>query len=169
MHPADEADPLLQALNDLVALASGDDLDAVDALRTRLREQRLRILVAGEAKRGKSTLVNALLGREILPAGVTPLTALATTVRYGTAEHVTAAFPEGRVDEFPVSALRDLVTERGNPGNTRNLSAVTVSVSAPFWPGASSWLTLQARARFTVTTPRRPRPRCGRWMWRCSC
>ena len=30
------------------------------------------VLVAGEAKRGKSTLVNALLGREILPVGVTP-------------------------------------------------------------------------------------------------
>ena len=135
MHPADEFDPLLLALEDLAALAGDDDVDAVDALRIRLREQRLRILVAGEAKRGKSTLVNALLGREILPAGVTPLTALATTVRYGTAERVTAAFPDGRVDEFPLSALGDLVTERGNPGNTRNLSSVTVSVSAPLLAG----------------------------------
>ena len=31
------------------------------ALRDRLRAARLRVLVVGEAKRGKSTLVNALL------------------------------------------------------------------------------------------------------------
>jgi ribosome biogenesis GTPase A len=43
------------------------------ALRDRLRERRLRVLVAGEAKRGKSKLVNALLGRPVLPSKVTPL------------------------------------------------------------------------------------------------
>jgi ribosome biogenesis GTPase A len=43
----------------------------------------LRVLVAGEARRGKSTLVNALLGRPVLPVAVTPLTALPTTVRHG--------------------------------------------------------------------------------------
>jgi GTPase Era involved in 16S rRNA processing len=53
------------------------------------------VLVAGEAKRGKSTLVNALIGRAVLPAGVTPLTALATTVTYGADEQVTAVFPAG--------------------------------------------------------------------------
>lgn len=93
------------------------------------------LLVAGEAKRGKSTLVNALLGRAVLPAGVTPLTALATTVRYGTDEQVTVAFHGGRVEEFPVSALGDLVTERGNPGNVKGFSSVTVSVPAPLLAG----------------------------------
>lgn len=138
MHPPDQSDhvdPLLLALNDLAALAGGDDVDAVDALRVRVSDQRLRVLVAGEAKRGKSTLVNALLGRAVLPAGVTPLTALATTVRYGTDEHVTVAFPGGRVEEFPVSALGDLVTERGNSGNVKGFSSVTVSVPAPLLAG----------------------------------
>lgn len=130
MRPSDQADPLVLALDDLAALAC-DDAGAVDALRVRLREQRLRVLVAGEAKRGKSTLVNALLGREVLPAGVTPLTALATTVGYGTDERVTAVFAGGRIDEFPLSALGDLVTERGNPGNAKHVSSVTVKVGAP--------------------------------------
>jgi hypothetical protein len=102
-----------------------------DELRARLRERRLRVLVAGEAKRGKSTLVNALLGQAVLPAGVTPLTAVATTVRYGPAPEVRADFADGRAERFPLSALEDLVTERRNPGNRRHVGSVTVVVDAP--------------------------------------
>jgi len=123
--------PLVAALDELSGLAGDDDRAALDALRGRLAGQRLRVLVAGEAKRGKSTLVNALLGRAVLPVGVTPLTALATTVRYGRDEGVSTVFRDGRVESFPLSALGDLVTERGNPGNRRNLASVTVVADAP--------------------------------------
>jgi GTP-binding protein EngB required for normal cell division len=126
-----ESSPLLGALDELSGLAGDDDRAALDALRGRLAGQRLRVLVAGEAKRGKSTLVNALLGRALLPVGVTPLTALATTVRYGRDEGVSAVFRDGRAESFPLSALGDLVTERGNPGNRRNLASVTVVADAP--------------------------------------
>jgi GTP-binding protein EngB required for normal cell division len=126
-----DSDRILGALDALSGLASGDDRAALSALRGRLAEQRLRVLVAGEAKRGKSTLVNALLGRALLPVGVTPLTALATTVRYGKDEGVSVVFGDGRGESFPLSALDDLVTERGNPGNRRNLASVTVVAEAP--------------------------------------
>lgn len=126
-----ETDPLLAALAGLPALADDDDRVALEGLRGRLDMQRLRVLVAGEAKRGKSTLINALLGRPVLPVGVTPLTALATAVRYGEDEGATAVFRDGREEYFPLSALDDLVTERGNPGNRRNLASVTVVTDAP--------------------------------------
>ena len=63
--------------------------------------------------------------------GVTPLTALATTVRYGRDEGVSAVFRDGHAESFPLSALGDLVTERGNAGNRRNLASVTVVADAP--------------------------------------
>jgi ribosome biogenesis GTPase A len=91
----------------------------------------LRVLVTGEAKRGKSTLVNALLGRPLLPTGVLPLTASATTVRHGRDDTVMATFADGRAEEYPVSALDDLVTEHGNPGNRLRLQTVTVAADAP--------------------------------------
>ena len=125
------SEPVLAALEQLAALGTVDDQAALGELGTRLRERRLRVLVAGEAKRGKSTLVNALLGQAVLPAGVTPLTALATTVRYGTEADVRVVFADGHAEHFPLSALEDLVTERGNPGNRRNLGSVTVRVDAP--------------------------------------
>ena len=127
----DDPGPLLAALAELAALGTAGDQQALAGLRDRLRAARLRVLVAGEAKRGKSTLVNALLGRPVLPAGVTPLTSLPTTVRYGRDEEVRAVFADGRAERFPLSALGDLVTERHNPGNRRNLSSVTVLVDVP--------------------------------------
>jgi len=126
-----ETDPLAAALDELSGLADGGDRAALAGLRGRLEERLLRVLVAGEAKRGKSTLINALLGRPVLPVGVTPLTALATTVRHGQDEGATAVFRDGRERAFPLSALDDLVTERGNPGNRRNLASVTVVTDAP--------------------------------------
>ncbi len=128
--PADP-DPLLLALDELAALAAADDQARLADGRARLAAQRLRVLVAGEAKRGKSTLVNALLGRPLLPTGVTPLTALATTVRHGTGEHVLARYRDGRQERGALADLGDLVTERGNPGNRRALASVTVVVDAP--------------------------------------
>jgi small GTP-binding protein len=118
------------ALESLAALADDADLDALAALRDRLESARLRVLVAGEAKRGKSTLVNALLGREILPVGVTPLTAVATTVVQGDGEDIDVAFGDGRTERLPLAALADYGTERGNPGNCRNVSAITVRADA---------------------------------------
>jgi small GTP-binding protein len=118
------------ALESLAALADDADLDALAALRDRLESARLRVLVAGEAKRGKSTLVNALLGREILPVGVTPLTAVTTTVVQGDGEDIDVAFGDGRTERFPLAALADYGTERGNPGNCRNVSAITVRAEA---------------------------------------
>jgi len=128
VRETDGSEPLLAALDELATLEDGA---ALDELRARLRERRLRVLVAGEAKRGKSTVVNSLLGQAVRPAGVTPLTAVATTVRYGPAPDVRPVFADGRAERFPLSALEDLVTERRNPGNRRHVGSVTVVVDAP--------------------------------------
>jgi len=121
------------ALDSLARLADGTDLGDLAALRDRLESARLRVLVAGEAKRGKSTLVNALLGREAMPAGVVPLTAVAATVTHAAPgeEGVEVTFTDGRRERFPLTALADFVTERGNHRNHRRIGSVTVGIDAP--------------------------------------
>ncbi|MGH3299867.1 MAG: dynamin family protein [Trebonia sp.] len=126
-----EGSALERALDDLAALGTDQDREQIAALRDRLDAARLRVLVVGEAKRGKSTLINALLGRAVLPVGVTPLTAVATTVRYGDDAHAQVRFTDGHEEKQSLSALPDLVTERGNPGNQRQIAAVTVYLDAP--------------------------------------
>jgi Dynamin family len=119
------------ALDDLAALGTEADREQIESLRERLAAARLRVLVAGEAKRGKSTLINALLDREVLPVGVTPLTSVATVVRYGDDPRVQVRYADGHEEKHPLTALSDLVTERGNPGNRRHVADVTVYLDAP--------------------------------------
>jgi Dynamin family len=126
---------LAGALSELAVLGTGRDREQIAALRDRLDAARLRVLVVGEAKRGKSTLINALLGRAVLPAGVTPLTAVATTVRYGDDPRAEVRFEDGHEEKQPLTALPDLVTERGNPGNRRRIAGVTVYLDAPVLAG----------------------------------
>jgi GTPase Era involved in 16S rRNA processing len=131
----DGEDALASALNELAALAAERDREQLAAVLDRLDAARLRVPVAGEAKRGKSTLINALLGREVLPSGVTPLTAVTTTVRYGDDERAEVRFLDGHDEKHPLDALADLVTERGNPGNRRAIADVTVYLAAPVLAG----------------------------------
>lgn len=124
-----ERQAVLVEVGELAGPACSADCEVVDGLREQLAADRIRVLVAGEAKRGKSTIVNALLGRAVLPTGVTPVTAVATVVRYGTPERLTASYADGRSREHGLDVLPTLVTERGNPGNRLGLSSVTVHLA----------------------------------------
>ena len=105
---------LATALNSLAALGTERDREQLLALLDRLDAARLRVLVVGEAKRGKSTLINALLGRDVLPSGVTPLTAVVTTVRYGDEVAYRGGFPgraRGKAPADSAGGLRDRSAE----------------------------------------------------------
>lgn len=124
-------DALAAALSAVSGLGTRRDREQLAAVRDRMSAQRLRVLIAGEAKRGKSTLVNALLEQTVLPAGVTPLTAVATTVRYAYEPRTEVTFADGHEERHSLVALDDLVTERGNPGNRRGIDRVIAYVDAP--------------------------------------
>ncbi len=57
--------------------------ETADRVTQRLSSDRFRVIILGEFKRGKSTFINALLGREILPAFATPCTAIINEVKWG--------------------------------------------------------------------------------------
>ena len=59
-----------------------------------------RLLILGDMKRGKSTLLNALIGENLLPSDVNPCTALLTVLRYGPEKKVTVYFKEGKRPEI---------------------------------------------------------------------
>lgn len=122
---------LSDALRRLDDLAPDERRPAIDAWRERLAARRLRVLVAGEAKRGKSTVVNALLGIDVLPTGVVPVTALPTTLVAGDMSGVDVTYLDGHTERWDLESLADAVTEQRNPGNRRRIADVVVHVDAP--------------------------------------
>lgn len=120
------------ALDRLVELATPGRAAAAANLRRRFSAPRLRVLVAGEAKRGKSTLVNRLLGADLLPTGAVPVTAVVTTVlpAVSGSAALEVDFLDGRTEERGVQDLPDLVTEARNPGNRAAVREVRARVPA---------------------------------------
>lgn len=64
----------------------------------------LQVAVAGRIKSGKSTLVNALIGRRVAPTDVGECTRLVTRFQYGTVDRVEIVFDDGRKQVLPFSA-----------------------------------------------------------------
>jgi len=79
---------LIQELETLATLAQKSGIPSlhdrlVNDRLPRLREERLVLVVLGEFNHGKTTFVNALLGGNVLPTGITPTTAMIHEVRFG--------------------------------------------------------------------------------------
>jgi signal recognition particle receptor subunit beta len=73
----------------------GDLVERLEAAQRALGEHELAVVVAGEYKQGKSTLVNAVVQTEVCPVDDDVVTAVPTIVRYGpTAEAVVHLAPD---------------------------------------------------------------------------
>src|SRR5687767_13459269 len=70
-------------------------------VRRRLDEP-LRVAIAGRLKAGKSTLVNALIGRRVAPTAVGECTRVVTRFRYGTADRVDVVGRDGSRASLPL-------------------------------------------------------------------
>lgn len=105
-----KAEQTAEAWDHLAGLLAAEP--GLDNLRQRLterahklRDNRFTILVVGEFKRGKSTVLNAMLGQRVLPQKVTPCTAIVTLIRYGEPPSIEVIFDDGKTatltpDEF---------------------------------------------------------------------
>jgi len=101
------------------------------ALLTRLAEDRFTVVVAGRFSRGKSSLMNAVLGMDRLPTGIVPLTSVITYVRYGTSEKVLLNYEGTRLrGEATLQELPEYVTEKGNPGNIKKIHSAEIQLQA---------------------------------------
>lgn len=77
-------------------------LEKLRAAKARTSDAQLKILFAGRFKTGKSTLLNAMLGTELLPDEVTPCTAVITEIEYGESPSAVLYFKEGiNIDDLP--------------------------------------------------------------------
>lgn len=109
---------ILGELRALAALAGEVGMESLrtDLLETRipkLEDERFHLVVLGEFNHGKSTFVNALLGAEVLPTGITPTTAAINHVVWAERPCARAVLADGRAVEVPLERLADWVTVAG--------------------------------------------------------
>jgi GTPase SAR1 family protein len=97
--------------------------EVLDRLGDRVRADNFKVLVLGEFKRGKSTLINALLGAEILPAYAKPCTAIINEIKWGdTPKAILHYAPTADAvvqppQEIPIDRLEEYVTiQAGDSG-----------------------------------------------------
>lgn len=84
--------------------------------------------VFGRFKAGKSSLLNLLAKRSVLPVGVTPVTAVITRLRYGPRERAIIQYYGGRLETVPLESVESFVSEAQNPKNTKKVASVTVEL-----------------------------------------
>lgn len=108
--------------------------DAEDRLRhlsEKLVNNRFHLAVLGQMKRGKSSVVNALLGTDILPTGILPLTSLITHVRFGSSPAARIIYRSGNAEDIEPRRLGEYITEAGNPGNRKQVASAQL-----LWPSS---------------------------------
>jgi GTP-binding protein EngB required for normal cell division len=136
-HGCGEGAMHLHALRD--CLADAGTLAGIPPAELRALQARAEstvfnlVVVVGEFKRGKSSVLNALIGATVLPVGVVPLTAIATVLEYGEALRVQVVFRDGEERQVAPETLWDYVTEKGNPANEKGVAEARIA-----WP--SPWL-----------------------------
>lgn len=101
-------------------------------IRDNLQQERFRLVVLGQFKRGKSTFINALLGEEILPTDVIPVTAVVTEIQHGTEAGAQVFFHEGVPKQVAIAELDQYVSESENPKNIKKVDKVDVRYPAAF-------------------------------------
>ena len=96
------------------------------SLAQRTAEGRFYIACIGQFKRGKSTLMNALLADRVLPTGVLPITTVPTIVRHGPSRSARVRFQGGAWVDVPPEDLTQYVSEDQNPENKKKVAGVEV-------------------------------------------
>jgi len=134
-HPT--VDEVLQQMTKVIDLLHRENRTGVAEALAQQRDARPDhvpvVVVAGEDKRGKSSLVNALLAQpDLSPVGAKVVTGspmtffhatqpVASLIRYGASDGVALTVEQAQL----------LATVEGNPGNAENVSAIRIGLNLP--------------------------------------
>ena len=130
---------LLTDIEQRCADAGRDDLaDRIANRRERVADPAVVVVIAGEYKGGKSSLVNALVGADLCPVDEDVATAVPPIVRYSAPpdtwlrrEPDDGEEPAPPQESIPVADVPAYVAEQANPGNRDRVRSVELGTPAP--------------------------------------
>jgi len=146
--------------DDIASRVGPDVAGQVQRIGDRLCEP-LRVAIAGRLKAGKSTLVNALIGRRVAPTAVGECTRVVTRFRYGPADRVDVVRRDGSRHSLPLADDGMIPQRLGVPPGTvayvdvqltsANLRTLTV-VDTPGLASADTAVSRRAEEAVGVST-----------------
>ncbi|HTW31566.1 MAG TPA: dynamin family protein, partial [Candidatus Sulfotelmatobacter sp.] len=117
-------------LPELERIISGHGLvefrSALAGIVERLSTDRFEIAVFGQVSSGKSSLLNHIIGSQVLPVGVNPITAVPTRIVYGAEPRLMVSFADGQTKTFDAGSIDDFATETHNPANEKGVTRLTL-------------------------------------------
>lgn len=127
----DGASRLLRLADLAQELTSEPIAEEARELAARVAEGRFYVACIGQFKRGKSTLLNALVGYEVVPTGFVPVTAVPTVIRFDGELHARIRLRDGSWRDIAMQELKEYVTEERNPENKKGVEGAEVFVPSP--------------------------------------
>src|SRR5665647_1211509 len=143
-------------------------VNQIRELKSRLAQGKLHLAVLGQFNRGKSTFLNALIGMNVLPTSVLPITSVPTIISYDDHISCRVRFLDQKPDlvirqslEAIQDVLKKYVAEENNPNNQLCVKEVEVTCPSPLLgngtvlldtPGFGSTHLHNTRAALTVLT-----------------
>ncbi|MDD4241228.1 MAG: dynamin family protein [Smithellaceae bacterium] len=121
---------LLECLGDTIDAFSMASLKRQLSAATALLAENppIDVAVLGQFKAGKSSLLNSLIERDVLPVGAIPVTTVVTRLQYGATERALIRHFDGHVTAAPLSSVGDYTSEAKNPGNGKNVEIVDIEL-----------------------------------------
>ncbi|MEG6567503.1 dynamin family protein [Thermoanaerobacterium saccharolyticum] len=106
--------------------------DAISDIKDKFSSNVFYLVVLGQFKRGKSTFTNYILGIDILPTGVVPLTSVITKVQYSIDVWAEVLYEDGRIDNIDIKELDLYCTEKNNPKNIKKVKEIHIGYPFEF-------------------------------------
>ena len=94
----------------------------------RLESKNFEIALFGRVSSGKSSLLNHIVQTDILPVGVTPITAVPTRLIYGETSRLSVWYADHNPERIDIARLPELVSEHQNPGNYKHITRIVVEL-----------------------------------------
>jgi len=107
---------------------------AIDVVLKRLADSSFSVAVVGEFKRGKSTLINALLEKDVLPTDVLPCSATLNKIKYDIDKFVEITYKDDSVEKIGIDQLGNYVTKltKESEERAKTVKEATVHYPVPY-------------------------------------
>src|SRR5438876_4894378 len=122
----------IRLLSEIERIVTGHGLvefrGTLSMLLDRMESAAFEVGVFGRVSSGKSSLLNYSLQTDVLPIGVTPVTAIPTRISHGPVAEAGIEFAEAQPQIIPLSDLPEFATEQKNPGNKKHVTRIFVKL-----------------------------------------